>query len=128
MTKKVLRNQQKEAREIAKQIFDLALAINPNDTKQGKTGKKPTVFVKFSGHVAGVEVEIYPTGWGDDSRAEDEPLVIRYIIYLDDEFFTAQVDEYEPYPEEKECEELSEAKAALSELQKIADKWGVDYV
>ena len=129
MTKKVLKNQQKEAREIVKQIFNLALAINPNVTKQDTTGKKPTVFVRFSGHVAAVDADIYLNGWDSGACAEDESLdVIRYTIYLDDENFTARVDEYEPYPEEKECEQLSEAKAALAELQKIADKWGVDYV
>ena len=126
MTKKVLKEQQQETREIVKQIFNLALAVNPNDTKQGTTGKKPTVFVRFSGHIAGVEVQIYPTGWGDG--ALPAPPSISYFIYLDDESFTAYVDEYEPYPEEKECEELSKAKIALAELQKIADKWGVDYV
>ena len=127
MTKKVLKERQKEALEIVKQIFHLALAINPNDTRQDTTGKKPTVFVRFSGHVASVDVEIYPNGW-DDGAYEEEPLVIRYTIWLDDENFTVLVDEYEPYPEEKECEQLSEAKVALAELQKIADKWGVDYV
>ena len=126
MAKKVLKEQQQETREIVKQIFNLALAVNPNDTKQGTTGKKPTVFVRFSGHIAGVEVQIYPTGWGDG--ALPAPPSISYFIYLDDERFTAYVDEYEPYPEEKECEELSKAKIALAELQKIADKWGVNYV
>ena len=129
MTKKVLKEQQQETKEIVKQIFNLALAVNPNDTKQDTTGKKPTVFVKFSGHVAAVDVEIYLNGWDSGECAEDESLdVICYTIYLDDENFIARVDEYEPYPEEKECEQLSEAKAALAELQKIADKWGVDYV
>ena len=129
MTKKVLKEQQKEAREIVKQIFNLALAVNPNDTKKGTTGKKPTVFVKFSGHVAAVDVEIHLNGWDSGACAEDESLdVIRYTIYLDDEDFTMRVDEYEPYPEEQECDQLTKAKAALAELQKIADKWGVDYV
>ena len=128
MKKKVLKEQQQETREIVKQIFTLALAINPNDTKQDTTGKKPTVFVKFSGHVAAVDVDIYLNGWDSGACDKDEPLVIRYTIYLDEENFIARFDEYEPYPEEKECEQLSEAKAALSELQKIADKWGVDYV
>lgn len=128
MTKKVLKEQQKEAREIVKQIFNLALAINPNDTKQDTTGNKPTVFVRFSGHVAAVDVTIHLNGWDSRACAVDEPLVMRYTIYLDDEDFIAWDDEYEPYPEEKECEQLSEAKAALAELQKIADKWGVDYV
>lgn len=129
MAKKLLRNQQEEARKIVKQIFNLALAINPNVTKQDTTGKKPTVFVRFSGHVAAVDVEIYLNGWDSGACAEDESLnVIRYTIYLDDEDFISRVDEYEPYPEEKECEQLSKAKAALAELQKIAEEWGVDYV
>ena len=124
MTKKVLKEQQQETREIVKQIFNLALAVNPNDTAQDKTGNKPTVSVRFSGVIAGVEVKIYPTGWDGGVF----PSSISYLIYLDDESFTACADEYEPYPEEKECEELSKAKIALAELQKIADKWGVDYV
>ena len=128
MTKKVLKEQQKEAREIVKQIFHLALAINPNVTKQDTTGKKPTVFVRFSGHVAAVDVDIYPNGWDSGVCDKEEPLAMRYTIYLDDEDFIAWDDEYEPYPEEKECEELSKAKIALAELQKIADKWGADYV
>lgn len=128
MTKKVLKEQQQETREIVKQIFNLALAINPNVTMQDTTGKKPTVFVRFSGHVAAVDVDIYLNGWDSGACDKDEPLVMRYTIYLDDEEFIAWDDEYEPYPEEKECEQLSEAKVALAELQKIADKWGVDCV
>ena len=130
MKKKVLKEQQKETREIVMQIFDLALAINQNETRQDKTGNKPTVFVRFSGHVAGVEVEAYPNGWdsGFGWVGEDDDIGIRYTIYLDDEFFTAWVDEYEPYPEEEECDQLTKAKAALAELKRIAEEWGVDYV
>ena len=124
MTKKVLKEQQQETREIVKQIFTLALAINSNCTQREATGEKPTVFVGFSGHIAGVHVEIYGKGW---DSGDDDSLVLRYLVYLGDEMFTTPVDEYEPYPEEKECEQLSEAKVALAELQKIADKWGVDY-
>lgn len=126
MKKKVLKEQQKEAREIVKEIFDLALAINPNDTNQDTTGKKPTVFVSFSGHIAGVHIEIHCNGW--DSEEAGDSLVLRYLVYLGDEMFTTLIDEYEPYPEEKECEELSMAKAALAELKRIAEEWGVEYV
>lgn len=126
MTKKVLKEQQQETREIVKQIFALALAINPNDTKQDTTGNKPTVSVRFSGIIAGVEVQIYPTGW--DDGALPYPPSISYSIYLDDESFTSCLDEYEPYPEEQECDQLTKAKVALAELQKIADKWGADHV
>lgn len=124
MTKKVLKEQQKEAREIVKQIFHLALAINPNVTNQATTGKKPTVFVSFSGHIAAVYVDIYHDGWDSEKECSQT----RYTIYLGDEMFTESVDEYEPYPEEKECEELSRAKAALAELKRIAEEWGVEYV
>lgn len=126
MTKKVLKEQQQETREIVKQIFTLALAINSNCTQRETTGEKPTVFVGFSGHIAGVHIEICCKGW--DSQEDDDNLVLSYLVYLGDEMFTTLVDEYEPYPEEKECKQLSEAKVALAELLKIADKWGVDYV
>ena len=127
MKKKVLKEQQQETREIVKQIFNLALAINPNDTTQDKTGGKPTVFVNFSGHVAGVDVRIYRNGWAPDFAGVDDEMTT-YTIRFGDFYFTQWTSDYEPYPEEKECEQLSEAKVALSELQKIADKWGVDYV
>ena len=126
MTKKVLKNQQKEAREIVKKIFDLALAINPNDTTQDKTGGKPTAFVNFSGAVAGIDVRIYLNGWSSSADVDSE--MITYTIYLDDESFTVWVDEYEPYPEEEECDQLTKAKAALAELKRIAEEWGVEYV
>lgn len=126
MKKKVLKEQQQETREIVKQIFTLALAINSNCTQRETTGEKPTVFVGFSGHIAGVHIEICCNGW--DSQEDDDNLVLSYLVYLGDEMFTTLVDEYEPYPEEKECDQLTKAKAALAELQKIADKWGVDYV
>ena len=126
MAKKLLKEQQNETRGIVKQIFNLALAVNPNDTTQDKTGGKPTVVVDFSGCVAGIDVRIYLNGWSSSHDVDSE--MITYTIYLDDESFTTWVDEYEPYPGRKECEQLSEAKAALAELQKIAEEWGVEYV
>ena len=126
MTKKVLKEQQSEAREIVKQIFNLALAINPNDTIQDKTGGKPTVFVNFSGHVAGVDVRIYLNGWSSSRNVDSE--MITYTIWLGDEQFTILTDDYEPYPEEQECDQLTKAKSALAELKQIAKDWGVDYV
>lgn len=124
MTKNVLKEQQQETREIVKQIFNLALAINTNRTRQSTTGNKPTVFISFFGHVAGVDVSISRNGWVEN---EDESLITRYSISLDDDYFTQWGDDYEPYPEE-EFKQLSKAKAALFELKRIAEEWGVDYV
>ena len=126
MARKLLKEQQSEAREIVKQIFNLALALNPNDTIQEKTGGKPTVFVNFSGHVTGIDVRIYRNGWSSSRNVDSE--MITYTIWLDDEQFTILTDDYEPYPEEQECAQLSKAKAALAELKRIAEEWGVEYV
>lgn len=126
MAKKVLKEQQQETREIVKQIFALALAINPNDTIQDKTGGKPTVFVNFSGHVTGIDVRIYRNGWSSSRDVDSE--MITYTIWLDDEKFTILTDDYEPYPEVQECDQLTKAKAALFELKRIAEEWGVEYV
>ena len=126
MTKKVLKEQQQETREIVKQIFALALAINPNGTLKDKTGGKPTVFVNFSGHIAGIDVRIYLNGWSSSANVNSE--MITYTIWLDDEQFTILTDDYEPYPEEQECDQLTNAKAALAELKRIAEEWGVEYV
>ena len=126
MKKKVLKEQQQETREIVKQIFNLALAVNPNDTTQDKTGGKPTAFVNFSGAVAGIDVRIYLNGWSSSADVDSE--MITYTIWLSDEQFTILTDDYEPYPEEQECDQLTKAKAALAELKRIAEEWGVEYV
>ena len=85
------------------------------------------MFVNFSGHVAGVDVRIYRNGWATDIAGVDDEMTT-YTIWLGDEQFTILTDDYEPYPEEKECEQLSKAKAALAELKRIAEEWGVEYV
>lgn len=49
------------------QICQLCLEINPTDTKRELTGDKPTVFFHFSGHCGHVQVNVYPTGWSENS-------------------------------------------------------------
>lgn len=49
--------------EKIKEILSLALELNPVPTQRSKTGKKPTVFFRFSGHVSLVWVDVYPYGW-----------------------------------------------------------------
>lgn len=126
MAKKILKEQQQETREIVKQIFNLALAVTTNDTIQDKTGGKPTVFVNFSGYLAEIDVRIYLNGWSLSPDVESK--VITYTIWLGDFYFTQWTSDYEPYPEEQECDQLTKAKAALAELKRIAEEWGVEYV
>lgn len=46
-----------------KRILDLALKLNPSETRREVTGSKPTIFVEFSGHVGTVCVRVYRNGW-----------------------------------------------------------------
>ena len=45
-------------------LFDLVLDINGVDSRtRDKTGTLPTAFFNFSGHTAGVQVELFDQGW-----------------------------------------------------------------
>ena len=59
--------QKREIKNMIMRIFDLAFRLNSTPTAKDTTGDKPTVFVYFSGHTAGVDVTIYPHGWDKDS-------------------------------------------------------------
>lgn len=45
-------------------IMELALQLNSTPTKNATTGNKPTIFVDFSGHIAGLDVSVCSRGWG----------------------------------------------------------------
>lgn len=57
----------REIRNLILRVMELAVLINSKPTEQEITGNRPTVFVYFSGHTAGVDVTIYPHGWDKDS-------------------------------------------------------------
>jgi hypothetical protein len=52
-----------EIREKVLRIMELALLLNPTETKQDTTDDKPTVFVWISGHIAEIMVDIHSFGW-----------------------------------------------------------------
>ena len=56
-----------EVRSLALKIFETALIYNSTPTEQEYTGKKPTFFVKFSGHCATLDVQCYPIGYDKHS-------------------------------------------------------------
>lgn len=48
------------------QIMELSMKLNPTPTLRELTGCKPTIFVKFSGHVCCLEINILTHGWKYD--------------------------------------------------------------
>ena len=62
-------------------IMELAMLINPEDTKRDITGDKPTVFFNFDGHCNYICVSVHPRGWEPDYNINSD--VEYYRAYLD---------------------------------------------
>lgn len=59
-----------ENRRKIHEILDLVLLVNGlNERKKRLTGDRPTAFLRFSGHVALLETEIYASGWENGADA-----------------------------------------------------------
>ena len=50
--------------EQAKELMALAVDINGAECRQAKYGDAPCVFIRFSGHVACLDIEVELHGWG----------------------------------------------------------------
>lgn len=66
-----------EVRELVLRIMERAMFYNSTSTEQKITGNKPTFFVKFSGHIATLEVDIHTSGW--NSQCNSEEFAIRLV-------------------------------------------------
>ena len=62
-------------------IMELAMLINPEDTKRDITGDKPTVFFSFEGHCGYICVSVNPRGWEPDYNINSD--IEYYRAYLD---------------------------------------------
>lgn len=83
-------------------IMELAMLLNPTETKREVTGDKPTVFVDFSGHICGMSISVNYTGWFPDADP-NWTMTVRF----DSEYSNPE-------------QELDEAIAKLTE---IYDEW-----
>lgn len=64
MKKRLKKKAEKALRKKIHDLLDVALDINGLSARQKTlTGNLPTAFFEFSGHIAGVEVQIHKTGW-----------------------------------------------------------------
>lgn len=58
-------------REQIHEMLDLILDINGMEQrKQSITGNKPTAFMRFNGHIYGLEIQIHKNGWVEDDHPE----------------------------------------------------------
>lgn len=63
------------AKQVAK-LAQICAEINRKPTKRDVTGDKPTVFFNFSGHTAGVSIDVHLHGWSPYSSSD-----YGYIFY-----------------------------------------------
>lgn len=57
-----------QIKELVSGIMELAYELNYSKTRQEKTENKPTVFVKFYGHICELEINIHHKGWKEEDK------------------------------------------------------------
>ena len=70
-----------EVRELVLRIMERAMFYNSTSTEKKCTGDKPTFFVKFSGHIATLEVDIHTNGWKPQCNSEEFTICLVEIGY-----------------------------------------------
>lgn len=64
MKKRLAKKIEKMRRKKIHEALEMVLEINTTQKRaQDITGRKPTAFFSFSGHVADVDVSVYQNGW-----------------------------------------------------------------
>ena len=65
MNKRLKKKIEKRRREKILHVLDLVLQVNGlSGRKWTETGKLPTAFFEYAGHVTEVSVRVFPEGWG----------------------------------------------------------------
>ena len=71
MNKRAKKKAEKRRRALVHQILDVVLDINGTGCRKKEyTGNMPTAFFGFSGHISGVYVEIFRTGWDSGQKRD----------------------------------------------------------
>ncbi len=67
MKKRLAKKIEKMRRKKIHEALEMVLEINTTQKRQQKvTGHKPTAFFRFDGHIAGLDISVYPDGWYPD--------------------------------------------------------------
>lgn len=78
----------KSREEMLLDMIHLAVEINGTECRKAILCDKPTVFVRYSGHVAELEISIFLHGWEDYKDAD-----FRYVLYFDNLFSRKEYDQ-----------------------------------
>ena len=71
MKKRLAKKSEKMRRKKSHEALEMVMEINTTQVRsQELTGRKPTAFFSFSGHVADVDVIVYQNGWSFTRGAE----------------------------------------------------------
>lgn len=82
MKKRIAKKIERKKRESIHKILDLVLDVNGlSERARDLTGDKPTAFFEFSGHTAGITVQLYKKGWSD--KAEKAGVFMMHYINAD---------------------------------------------
>lgn len=76
MNKRLQKKVEKRKRAEVHELLDIALRINGvEERKCSVSGVKPTAMFCFSGHVAGVDMSFYDSGWSRENSATENYMV-----------------------------------------------------
>lgn len=95
-----------KVRETALRIMERAMFYNSTQTEQKFTRNKPTFFVKFSGHLTGLYVDIHTNGWEPNGNSES------FVIYLAENYYNGTADEIQ-----------NELVSVLKRMEKVYTTW-----
>ena len=64
VNKRAKNKAEKKRRQQICKLLDLCLQINGlQESERSLTGDHPTAFLRFSGHIAKIDVQLFPEGW-----------------------------------------------------------------
>lgn len=74
-------------------VMELALIINPTETRRDETGDKPTVFFDYSGHVGYIRIAIHSEGWSENEPFATPDKLWDIYLEVDSEEVNTKLDE-----------------------------------
>lgn len=74
-------------------IMELALILNPTETRRDETGDKPTVFFDYSGHAGNIRIAIHSEGWSENEPFATPDKLWDIYLEVDSEEVNTKLDE-----------------------------------
>lgn len=74
-------------------IMELALILNPTETRRDETGDKPTVFFDYSGHAGYIRIAIHSEGWSENEPFATPDKLWDIYLEVDSDEVNTKLDE-----------------------------------